>query len=151
MTKPLKNPYVALICLLLGAFLLFSFWSARQAAQHGSRIADPDYYSKGLKYTSTQLEKQAAASQGWQLTTAVVQNLITFELADRLEQPILNAVGELTFYLSDSQKLLHLTPQEVAPGRYQAKLPADLRGSLQARISFVREGARLSRQLLVNL
>jgi len=151
MTKSRKSPYIWFILLLLGAFILFSIWAARQAAKNGSRIADPAYYSKGLKYTNTQLEKQAAASQGWSLTTKIEQKTLRFALVDHLNQPITEAYGEMTLYLSERKELLHLNPQETAPGHYQVNLPQDLHGSLQARIEFVREGARISRQLLVSL
>lgn len=151
MTHKLKNPYVLLILLLLGSFLLFSVWSARQAVQHSSRVSDPAYYSKGLKYTSTQVEKQAAASQGWSLNTEVVAGQLRFSLLDRKQNPIHGADGTLTLYLSATQNLLHLELSESLPGQYLVNLPRDLHGSHQARIDFERRGARISRQLLVNL
>ena len=151
MTHKNKSPYIFLIILLLGSFLLFSTWSARQAANNGSRISDPAYYSKGLKYTNTQVEKQAAASQGWQLATQVEENQLRFSLSDAQQNPIGQASGNLTLYLSAEKQLLHLLTREAQPGEYLVDLPSDLHGSHQARIEFVRAGARISRQLLVNL
>lgn len=149
--QKITNPYVVLILALLGAFLLFSFWSARQAMQHGSRISDTAYYSKGLRYTSTQIEKQAAASQGWQLATKVERSRLLFTLRDIQEHPIDNALGELSLYLSDKKELLHLDIHELGQGEYQVELPPDLHGSHQALIEFTRQGARISRQLLLSL
>lgn len=47
-----------LIPLLLCSFLAFSSWAAYQAATRVSDVSDRDYYSKGLKYNSTLLEKR---------------------------------------------------------------------------------------------
>ncbi len=146
-----KNPYILLIILLLGAFLLFSIWSARQAATYGSRVSDPDYYSKGLKYNNTRVEERAAASRGWHLETEIKDKSLYFNLSDAEGQPIHRATGELTLFLSEKNRVMRLQPTEVEPGRYQIKLPDDIRGSLQARIEFEQQGARISRQLLVNL
>lgn len=146
-----KNPYILLIILLLGAFLLFSIWSARQAATYGSRVSDPDYYSKGLKYNNTRVEERAAASQGWRLETLIDQNRLRFKLFDLDGQPISQAVGELTLYLNQQNLVQRLVPVESHPGIYQLDLPDKIHGSFQARIEFELQGARISRQLLVNL
>lgn len=151
MIKRNKSPYVLMIVILLGAFVLFSVWAARQAATRGSKISDAAYYSKGLKYTNTQVEKQAAASQGWTLDTRVEQHRMIFRLHDRDGRPITTAQGELTIFLSANNKLLHLETREQSPGFYTIDLPNNFNGSHQARIDFVRQGARISRQLLVNI
>lgn len=146
-----KSPYILLILLLLGSFLLFSGWSARQAATRGSQIADPDYYSKGLKYNGTRVEERAAASQGWQLTTSIRGHLLSFELSDNAGAFIPLATGQLTLYLSEQKEVLRLPTEETQPGHYQLNLPVEITGSAQARIEFELQGARISRQLLVNL
>ena len=64
-----KNFYPLLILLLLGSFLCFSTWSAMRAVDAGPEVTDADYYSKGLKYSSTILEKRAAAVLGWKVST----------------------------------------------------------------------------------
>lgn len=146
-----KSPYVLLILLLLCAFLLFSLWSARQAATRGSQISDHNYYSKGLKYNNTRVEQRAAASRGWQLETAIKDRSIVFKLSDKQGQPITQATGELTLFLSQEKQVLRLQPAESQPGLYLLMLPAEISGSLQARIEFEQQDARISRQLLVNL
>ncbi len=145
-----NNPYVLLILLLLGSFVFFSLWSARQAATRGSRISDPAYYSKGLKYNHTQVEKRAAASRGWQLKTEVVKNQLCFRLFNKQHQSISRASGELTLFLGEKDQVLRLPTTETEPGTYLVKLPAGISGSVQARIEFNQQGVTLSRQLLVN-
>ena len=64
-----KNIYPAMILLLISCFLIFSTWAAFQAAGLGSKVTDTDYYSKGLKYNTSQVEKRAAEVLGWNLET----------------------------------------------------------------------------------
>jgi nitrogen fixation protein FixH len=146
-----KSPYVPLILLLLISFLLFSAWSARQAATRGSRISDPNYYSKGLKYNNTQVEERAAASRGWQLETEIKENRLHFKLTDNQGKPISQASGELTIFLGEENRVMRLQATEAQPGLYLLQLPGAINGSLQGRIEFEQQGARVSRQLLVNL
>ncbi len=150
---PMKriSPYVLLIITLLCAFLLFSIWSARQAATRGSQISDLNYYSKGLKYNNTRVEERAAASRGWRLETAINEKTLVFKLSDSAGQPIAQATGELTLFLSEKKRVIRLQPTETESGVYRLILPEQISGSLQARIEFEQQGARVSRQLLVNL
>ena len=67
-----KNPYPLFIILLISCFLGFSVWSAMQAIDAGPEVTDADYYSKGLKYSSTVLEKRAAAVLGWKVETQLI-------------------------------------------------------------------------------
>jgi hypothetical protein len=150
MSKSHRHISILLITLLIGGFILFLTWAGRQAATHGSRISDPAYYSKGLKYTHTQVEKQAAASQGWHLRTEVGPGQLSFILLDITEQPIAQASGELTLYLSAQKKILQLHAVEDEAGRYRFDLPEPLSGSLPARVEFALQGSRISRQLLIN-
>lgn len=144
-----KNPYPGLIILLLAVFIPFLIWAALRADSHGSRITDTAYYSKGLKYTHTQDEKQAAASRGWNLKTEILSQQLLFHLRDADTLPISGADGELTLYLAQQKELLHLTAVESAPGQYRFSLPDDIAGSLQARVEFSFQGARINRQILV--
>ncbi|WP_020676359.1 FixH family protein [Geopsychrobacter electrodiphilus] len=145
------SPYVLLIFLLLGSFLLFSAWSARQAATRGSQISDINYYSKGLKYNNTRIEERAAASRGWKLTTEINNNNLRFSLSDKDGHSISHASGELTLFLSQEDRVVHLQTTEPEPGLYLLKLPDEIKGNLQARIVFEQQGVRISRQLLVNI
>ena len=146
-----KSPYVFLILFLLISFLIFSVWSARQAATRGSRISDTEYYSKGLKYTNTKVEERAATSRGWNLETNIVNKNLHFILSDKEGNAISQANGELTLYLGKEKKVLRLKAIESQPGLYWIDLPDEINGSLQARIEFELQGSRINRQLLVNL
>ncbi len=146
-----KNPYVLFILLLLVSFLIFSVWSAQRAATRGSRISDPEYYSKGLKYNNTRVEERAAASQGWTLETVIEQKTLHFKLFDRKNLAIEHAAGKLTLFLGEQKRILRLPLKETRPGRYVVSLPAGTSGSLQAQVEFEKQGALINRQLLVNL
>jgi len=63
------NLYPAFILLMIASFIGFLAWSAMRASDSGPQVTDADYYSKGLRYTSTVLEKRAAAVLGWRVDT----------------------------------------------------------------------------------
>jgi nitrogen fixation protein FixH len=146
-----KNLYPLFILLLLGSFLGFSTWAAMRAVESGPEITDADYYSKGLKYTSTLLEKQAATVLGWKVSTQLVGRSLQFHLSDKEGQPIRSAKGTLSLYLQETESSSRFPLQEIDPGLYQLNLTASMTGEMSARLEFEREGARLSRQLLLNL
>lgn len=146
-----KNFYPLLIILLIGCFLTFSGWSAIRAIDAGPEVTDADYYSKGLKYSSTVLEKRAAAALGWQVETRLVERTLAFHLRDKTGQPVKSAQGQIFLYqagpLSNEQRPLH----EIEPGIYIFNLTTDMTGAMNARIEFEQNGARINRQLLLNL
>ena len=144
------NIYPPLILLLLGAFLLFSVWSAFQAAGLGSEVTDADYYSKGLKYNTSMVEKKAAAVLGWNVSTSLEGRILTFSLTDRDGRAVDRAVGSLYLAIPNAAENINLSLQEVAAGVYTIILPADFIGAIQTRLEFERDGARLNRQLLLN-
>ncbi len=146
-----KNIYPALILLLIGSFICFSVWSAMRAAAARPQVTDADYYSKGLKYTSTQLEKQAAVSLGWTVATRLEGRSLQFLLSDKQKQPVAAATGVLFLYLSESASSMSFPLEEIAPGTYQLQLTSGMTGGMNARLEFERDGARLNRQLLLNL
>ncbi|NOR49793.1 MAG: hypothetical protein GQ530_02005 [Desulfuromonadales bacterium] len=146
-----KNFYPLLILLLLGSFLCFSVWSAMRAADLGPQIADTDYYSKGLKYSSTLVEKRAAAVLGWTVSTRLVGRTLEFHLSDKQGQPVRAAKGTLLLYLPEAASSIRFPLQEIDTGVYQLHLTAGMTGEMTARLEFEREGARLNRQLLLNL
>lgn len=146
-----KHFYPLLIATLLGTFLLFSSWSAYRAATHGSYVTDRDYYSKGLKYTSTMVEKRAASILGWQLTTTLTGKQLQIRLLNGNGVPVSGANGQLVFFQLAEKKTTTLTLVEANPGTYQLRLPATLEGELAVRIDFEYQGARLNRQLLLNI
>ena len=152
MTEPeKKNIYPAMILLLIGGFLIFSAWSAFQAAGLGSKVTDTDYYSKGLKYNTTQVEKRAAEVLGWNLDTRIDGRVLEFHLTDHEHLEVEQAVGSLYLAIPGTAENIHLPLREVAPGHYRVNLKENISGAIQARLELEREGARLNRSLLLNL
>ena len=146
-----KNLYPLLILLLLGSFLCFSTWSAMRAAELGPEVTDADYYSKGLKYTSTLLEKRAAATLGWTVSTRLAGRTLLFHLSDKQGQPVRSAQGAIFLYLPETTSSSQFSLQEVGPGVYQFNLTTAMTGEMNARLEFESDGARLQRQLLLSL
>lgn len=146
-----KHFYPAMIISLLGIFILFLIWSAFQASTQGTQITDRDYYSKGLKYNSTQVEKRAAASLGWQLATELIDRKLQIKLQDGDKLAVTGAQGRLVLFSRPDMDLLNLSLSEISPGSYQVQLPDSIRGEFTLRIEFERDGARLNRQLLLNI
>lgn len=143
--------YPAMIVLLIGGFLIFSGWAAFQANGFGSKVTDADYYSKGLKYNTSQVEKRAAEVLGWNLESKLNGRDLEFRLTDRSGGQVNRAGGTLYLAIPHSAENIHLPVQEVASGYYRVKLADNLTGTIQARLELEREGARLNRQLLLNL
>jgi len=139
-----------MILLLISGFLVFLAWSAFQAAGLGSRVTDADYYSKGLKYNTTQVEKRAAEVLGWNLTTRLDGRILEFRLTDSRGE-VDRAEGSLYLAIPGTAENIHLSIQEVGAGLYQVRLDDTINGTIQARLELERDGARLNRQLLLNL
>jgi len=146
-----KNIYPAMILLLIGCFLIFSTWAAFQAAGLGSKVTDTDYYSKGLKYNTSQVEKRAAEVLGWNLETRLDGRDLQFRLTDHEGEDVQQAVGSLYLAIPGTAENIHLPLQEIASGHYRVSLDDNINGTIQARLELEREGARLNRQLLLNL
>src|SRR5210317_144334 len=143
--------YPLLIIMMIIGFLIFLVWSAFQAAGLGSKVTDADYYSKGLKYTSTQVEKHAAEVLGWNLETKLNGRSLEFHLTDSKGGVVDHAVGTIYLAIPGSAENIHLPLQEFASGYYRVSLGNKIKGSIQARLEMERQGARLNRQLLLNL
>jgi len=147
-SKKNKSIIPLLLAGLIGIFIVFLGWSARQASTGGTDITDRDYYSKGLKYNSTLVEKRAASVIGWKLSSRLVGRILTVNLSDKTGRPIDGAIGRLVV----SNKLATALPlSEKSPGAYILELPAHYSGEFPVRIDFERAGARISRQLLLNI
>jgi len=146
-----KNLYPLLILLLIGSFLGFSVWSALRAADRGPQVTDADYYSKGLRYSSTMLEKRAATVLGWKVSTRLIGRTLEFRLNDKDGQPVKSAAGALFLYLPEQASSARLPLQETAAGVYQLALSTNMTGEMSARLEFERDGAYINRQLLLNL
>ena len=144
-----KNIYPPMIFLLIGGFLIFSAWSAFQAAEFGSTVTDADYYSKGLKYNRTRIEAQAAEAMGWRVSSSLEKHQLTVTLNTDDNQPISGCLGEVVVFNNEQRFSLPL--QENSPGDYTAEIPVDLAGSLTGDLLLQRDGARINRRLLINL
>ncbi len=150
-TKKKKNIYPALILLLLGSFLIFSSWSAFQAAGLGSKVTDTAYYSKGLKYNATQVEQRAAEVLGWNVETRLDGRALEFLLTDLKGGTVNGATGSLYLAIPEAAENIRIPLEEIASGRYGLHLDDNINGTIQARLELERQGARLNRQLLLNL
>jgi nitrogen fixation protein FixH len=146
-----KNVYPLMIVLLIGVFLVFSTWAALQAAGLGSRVTDADYYSKGLRYNTSQVEKRAAETLGWRLETRLDGQALEFRLTDRQGTLVDRAIGAIYLAVPGAAENVHLSAREFDAGRYRINLTDKIKGSVQARLEFERQGARLNRRLLLNL
>jgi len=146
-----KNIYPYLIVLLIGSFLCFSLWSAMRAADLGPQVTDADYYSKGLRYSSTMVEKRAATVLGWRVSTQLIGRTLQFNLDDKEGRPVKSARGMLFLYLPDKASNMRFPLREISAGVYQLELITSMTGEMSARLEFELDGARLNRQLLLNL
>lgn len=146
-----KNPYPLFIIFLLGSFICFLAWSAMQAANSGPQVTDADYYSKGLRYTSTLLEKKAASVLGWSVSTDLTGQMLKFNLSDKAGDPVRSAKGSIEIYLPGSEATVKFPLQETEPGIYLLHLTESMTGELNARLEFEQNGARLNRHLLLSL
>ncbi len=138
-----------LIGVLLVGFVLLSAWSFRRAAKESSAVTDADYYSHGLRYNQTLLERQASASLGWQTTPQLEGNRVTIRLFDRDQQAVTGIEATLTLLGSGTAHNRRLPLHEDEPGLYRAELPGDVHGDLAAEVAFQRNGASLHQRLLL--
>ncbi|MBD1400642.1 FixH family protein [Pelovirga terrestris] len=137
-----------LVPLLLCSFLVFSSWAAYQAATRVSEVSDQDYYSKGLKYNSTMLEKQAAAVLGWELHSELMDGVLIQHLTNREGEPVRGAKGQLKLQYRGALLIVPLA--EADPGVYRAQLP-ELSGENLIQAEFEHKGARILRRLLLTI
>lgn len=137
-----------LIPLLLCSFLAFSSWAAYQAATRVSEVSDRDYYSKGLKYNSTLLEKKAATVLGWELRSELIDGVLIQYLTDQNGEPVSGAKGLLKLQHHEAPLIVPL--EEIATGVYRGQLP-QLAGEHLIRAQFERDGARIQRRLLLTI
>lgn len=137
-----------LIIALMVGFALLSAWSFQRAAKEASAVTDHDYYSHGLRYNQTLLERQAAASLGWRADTTLDGQTVTIQLRNRDRQAVSGASGTLTLHSGGTLPSRELALREVAAGSYQTELPVGLHGEFSADITFQRDNAKLNQRLL---
>ena len=145
------NRWPLFITLLVAGFLTLSAWSFHRAARGASAVTDPDYYSHGLRYDQTMLEQKTAAALGWDAMVRLQGRQVFIELRDRTHRAVTQAQGTLVLSDPGQRHPRKVTLNETGSGSYQAELPDDLRGEHTAEITFLRDGARLSRRLLLSL
>jgi hypothetical protein len=139
-----------LLVVVIGvSFLGVTGWSIYRAAIGGSRITDPGYYSHGLRYNQTRIEERAAESMGWRLTSDIDEGRLFFTLQTEEAEPVSGCRGEVLIFDRDDRMSLPL--REERAGYYTVDIPEKLTGSLTGDLLLQRDGARLSRRLLINL
>ena len=145
-----KRTYTPRMLLLIGVgFLGLTAWSIYRASHETSAVTDRDYYSHGLRYNKTMLERKAAESLGWTTAIELTGSGIVISLKDKRDQPVAGAEGELTLFSTSQEPVVTILLTEATPGYYAARLPAGRRGELPAEISFDRDGVRLNKRLLL--
>lgn len=149
MNKSRNIPWLILI--IGAAFLTLTSWSIFRASQDTSAVTDRDYYSHGLRFNETLLERKAAESLGWTVKSELNGKTLTFYLNDKTGTPVTGARGTLEIFLKQKAKSIRYPLLHADPGEYQITLPKSLDGEVSARLEFERNGARMSRQLLLTL
>lgn len=140
-----------LLALIIGTFVLFLAWSANRAATGGTDITDPDYYSKGMKYNSTLIEKKAAGAIGWTLIPRLKENRLILALRDKNGTEVTGAEGRVIFPVPGGNRAKTLPLRETNRGHYEVILPDSLPDEQLTRVDIERNGARIYRQFLLNL
>lgn len=147
------GPWPWLLLGLATIFALVTGWSVQRAGIAGSRVLDRDYYSHGLKYNQTMLEKQAAAALGWQLVAAIEGERLTARLHDQEQRPVSNGEGRLLVRQRAGRdyRTSEIALAEVAAGVYETVLPAAGADELDLTLIIRRDRAEIRRRLLVRL
>lgn len=146
-----KTKHFPWLILVIGVgFLGLTAWSIYRASNETSGVTDRDYYSHGLRYNETLLEKKAAETFGWSITTDLTGRRLQVKLYDRDGMTVHGARSSLLIFSPTTTRSIRLPMQE-SDGTYSLELPADLAGTITVHLEFERDGARLKRQLLLNL
>jgi nitrogen fixation protein FixH len=145
-----RNRWPLLILLLVAGFFALSAWSFHLAASGTSAVTEANYYSHGLRYNQTLVERNAAASLGWDAAVTLTDLQVQVALNDGDRQPVTAAQGTLTLQ-GERGAARHLPLLERHAGVYHGTLPPGLRGEVTAQIDFEQAGARLSKRLLLSL
>lgn len=148
---PARNPWPLLIIVLVAGFLALSTWSFHRANRETSAVTDSDYYSHGLRFDQTQLERTKATGLGWDTNVGLDGRWLRVTLRDSRSQPITAAHAVLTLTTAPGGEPLRLPLAEQAEGVYVSQLPSALHGEQAVRIDFERDDARLSQQLIISL
>ena len=143
-----KIPWIVIIIGI--GFLCLTAWSILRARHETSAITDQDYYTHGLRYNETQLEKKAAETLGWSIDIKLIDNVMQVRLMDRNNEPVTAANGFIVIFSNNKSNRDRLPFLETKEGVYELTLEGNFKGSLHAQLEFERNGARLNKQLLLN-
>jgi nitrogen fixation protein FixH len=149
---PPHRSWQPLLTVVIVLFLALTGWSIFQAQRQVSSVTDRNYYSHGLKYNETALERRAAQTLGWQLTLQLNGRTLELRLTDETGRPISGGSGNL---LLDSRpgggRRADLPLQEREPGFYRVALPDRVQGPVQGQVTLTSAGASIHRSLLLSL
>jgi len=148
---PATTRWPLAVTLLVLIFLVFSAWSAYRAVNDGTPVLDRDYYSHGLKYNHARVEEKAAEGMGWELSARMEGHRVEVHLFDQVGRPVAACEGKLVFFTSKQYDWHDLLLVESAPGLYTATIDPLLHGEVSTELQLSRDGARISRRLLLNL
>jgi len=146
MTKRTPVPWSIIILGIFFAALMG--WSILKAARDSSSVIDSDYYRHGLRFNQTLLERQAAASLGWETRVSLDDSTLNVRLSDRDLKPVAGAHGELLLRACGNVTSRTLPLREQKPGHYTTELPSSVTGECTADVFFDRSGAHLQKRLL---
>lgn len=149
-SAPAKTLWPYIVIGLILVFLGLTFWSVRQATQGVSGVTNDKYYSHGLRYNETQLEQEAAAAMGWSMETELVARRLDIRILDSSGGDVDNITCSLELFPGKGAPIRQALPRQPG-GRFTFDIPAQLQGQITIRLQANREGASLSRTLLVNL
>lgn len=141
-------PYLLLILGLV--FFAVTGWSVYRSVIGVSAVTDRHYYSHGLRYNDSLVEQKAAESFGWQVAVSLQNGSFTTEWRDKDGQPVVGGEIRLVLSAKDRSQII-LRMQGGESGFYDATLPSELRGEVQALLTLNHDGATLRRPLLLNL
>jgi len=148
----IKLKQIPWLPLLIGVgFFVLMLWSIFLASQRTSAVIDRDYYSHGLRYNETLLERQAAAALGWTMSSQLVGRTLIIQVQDRDHKPVARAHGIYRLLESEVHPAREFVLDEIEPGSFQTILPADLHGEHTVEIQLDLAGTRLSKRLLLSL
>ena len=147
-----EKPYIPWLLFIIGGiFITLTTWSIYQASQGTSAVTDRNYYSHGLRFNKTLLERKAAETLGWSVDTQLEGRTLSFELKDKHGAPVYGAKVNLEIFISEASSSITLPLMHSGPGLYQINLPETVTGERAARLEIERDGARMHKRLLLNL
>jgi len=151
MPKPLPaNRWPQLLLLVGVLFFCLTGWSVYRSVRGVSAVTDSHYYSHGLRYNASRIEKEAAEKLGWQVSIRLQDGYLISELTGPEGQP-LRGVSAWLSVPGRGQKGSRLQLSESAAGRYGTMLPTELHGEVPALLTLSSGDTTLSRSLLLNL